>query len=143
MQLHMKPDPLGYPRNPFAVFLLCLALVSGALTLLGEPASGSMERSLPELPVRVWGGTLTFGAWITLIGMYWPWSISTGLLMKRTGMLALMVGTVFYTVTLLVSEGLGVLFPASTVFAFGIAAWVQYRNINRRIRDVIRETCGG
>lgn len=137
---HLKPDPLGVPRNPFAVFLLCLALASGTITLLGTPASTSMEAALPELAVRTWGGTLAFGSWITLVGMYWQRDISTGLLMKRIGMLSLMIGASFYTITLLASEGIRVLFPASTVFCFGVAAFVQYRNINRRIRFIIEET---
>jgi hypothetical protein len=136
----LKPDPLGVPRNPFAVYVLVLALISGVTQAVGVTASQSIESALPNYVSQSWGGMLAFGSGITLVGMYWPGAVATGLLHKRIGMLALMVACFVYSAVVLFHYGFGRFFPAGTIFGFGCAAFVQYRAIDRRVKAIIHAT---
>ena len=136
----MKADPLGDPRNPLAVYLLCLCLLSGSMILSGQDASKSIEDSLPKVLVYVWGGTLVFGALCALIGMYWQGDPRTGLVTKRIGYMTLAVAGAIYSIVLWWSFGLAATFPAGIVLGFSAASGIQYRRVNRRIKKIIEAT---
>jgi hypothetical protein len=139
----LKPDPLGIPRNPLAVYLLCLCFLSGLMTLLGPSASGSMEAALHPWIVLVWGASLVHGSGATLTGMFWPGDPRTGLLLKRMGMFALMVASGLYAGTMVVYQGAGGILSAGIIAGFGAACAVQYKVINDRIKAIIILTSEG
>jgi hypothetical protein len=141
--LALKPDPLGHPRNPLAVYLLCLCFVSGLVTLFGPSASGALESALHTWVVHVWGAALVHGSGATLTGMYWPGDVRTGLLMKRMGMFSLMVAATMYSVVIVGTIGTGGILTGGIVFGFAVACAVQYKVINERIRAIIRLSQNG
>ena len=136
----LKPDPLGLPRNPLAVFLLVLTLISGLMQALGLVSTKSVEAALPHYVGVVWGWMLVLGAGHTLLGMYWPGLISTGLLLKRVGMFALTIASFFYAVTIVVAFGLQGLFTAGIILGFSLACGVQFKRLNDRVKAIIAVT---
>lgn len=136
----MKPDPIGEPRNPLAVYLLILALVSGLGLVLGEPTAGSVDATLPLWASKTWGGMLAFGAGNVLSGMYWQADPRTGLVVKRLGFLALISASTVYAMVLFVAVGLPAFLVSGIVLGFGAACLVQYMRVNRRITRIIRRT---
>jgi len=131
--MRLKPDPLGVPRDPLAVFLLVLALISGLGFIFDEPSSGSLERSLPHWGQITWGVMLTFGATLSLAGMFWPWQQRDGLLVKRVGMAALAISAMVYAVAIWIQFGWTAALPGALAFFFGYACFLRYRIINRAI----------
>ena len=138
--MSLKPDPLGDPRNPLAIYLLCLCLLSGTLILAGFDASKSIEDSLPQFLVYVWGGTLVFGSVFALTGAYWQGDPRTGLVLKRIGYLTLAVAGLIYSLVLWWSFGLAATFPGGIVLGFSAASGIQYRRVNNRIKRIIEAT---
>lgn len=137
LHLYLKPDPLGYPRNPLAVYLLGLALLSGLLFVAGVPTSRSVEDTLPYLARMAWSVLLVLGSTSALGGMYWPGQVGTGLLLKRTGMFTLAVTGALYALVLAVALGLPALLNSGLVLGFAVACWLQYRAINVRVHEVL------
>ena len=133
----IRPDPLGEPRNPLAIFLLCLCLLSGLLMLGGVTTAKSVEAALPAVVARVWGTMLSFGSASTLVGMYWQGSIQAGLLAKRVGMFSLTVASLIYAIIIIVAFGLAGLLSSGIILGFSFACAVQYRRLNRRVTAII------
>jgi hypothetical protein len=133
----LKPDPLGIPRNPLAVYLLLLAFVSGLGMLLGPTTAGAVERTLPPLIANLWGGILFLGSGATLAGMFWQGDIRFGLLMKRTGMFAVGVAAIVYGMVIAVAVGLEGLFAGGITSGFGVVCFLQYLRVNRRIHEIV------
>lgn len=136
----LKPDPLGQPRNPLAVYLLLLALVSGAGMLAGVTTARNVEDALPHFVAATWGGLLSFGSGATLVGMYWPGAVATGLLWKRVGMFTLTIAAAVYSVVLLVAFGTAGAFQSGTIAGFGAACCVQFARIEQRVKAIIEAT---
>lgn len=136
----MKADPLGEPRNPLAIYLLALTFVSGLATAFGVPSSGSIQSELPPYLARAWGVMLIFGAANTLLGIFWQGDIRTGLVLKRVGMFALMVGAFMYGTVLILAAQMQAAFVAGIIYGFGAACLMQFRKINRRIHAIIEES---
>lgn len=137
----LKPDPLGVPRNPLAMYLLGLALVSGIITAYPseEGASGAIS-TLPSIMSNLWGVVLAGGSAATLVGMFWQGAITTGLLLKRVGMFALAVASFCYALVVAVNVGLSGLFSSGSILGFGFACAWQYRALNARVKFIIRAT---
>jgi hypothetical protein len=133
----LKPDPIGDPRNPLAVYLLTLALLSGALIVSGVPSD---DVELPGHARLAWGCVLTFGSLNALTGMFWQGDPRTGLMLKRVGFLSLVIAAVVYAVALGLLFG-GVAFLSSAILlGFAWACALQYRRVNGVIRRIIRLT---
>jgi len=136
----LKPDPLGLPRNPLAVFLLILAFFSGLLQALGISSAKSIEQALPHYIGVVWGLMLVLGSGHTLLGMYWPGLVSTGLLLKRVGMFTLTIASFFYAAVILVAFGIQGFLTAGIILGFGCACAVQFKRLNDRVKAIIDAT---
>lgn len=132
-----KGDPLGYPRNPLAVYLLALALFSGTLSLFGINTAKSIEDTLPLLPRMVWAFLLVSGSAASLVGAFWPGSIPTGLTLKRLGAFTLGVASFLYAIVLVVAFGLPGLTQAGIIAGLGVACWIHHRQIVARINQVV------
>lgn len=138
----MKPDPLGVPRNPLAIYLLLLAAISGLGMVIGVTTARAIEDSVDPLVAITWGTILFLGSSVTLIGMFWQGDVRTGLVMKRTGMFSVGVASMVYGVIVLWTIGVGGTFAAGTVMGFGAACFVQFHAINKRIHQIIELTPG-
>ena len=136
----MKPDPIGEPRNPLAVFLLTLSAISGLLLVVGVPSAGSIESQLPRAASLTWGGVLGSGSMAALLGMFWQGDRRTGLVLKRLGFLGLVVASVVYAATLLLFFGVHSLFVSTIVAGYGYACGLQYTRVSRTIHRIIAET---
>lgn len=136
----LKPDPLGLPRNPLAVYLLVLTLLSGVGTMSGLTTARSIEATLPHYVALAWGTLLSFGSLSTLVGMFWPGAIGTGLLGKRVGMFTLAVAATVYSVVILVSLGTGGILSAGIIAGFAVACAMQFVRIEQRIRAILKAT---
>lgn len=134
----MKADPLGDPRNPLAVYLLALAFISGLTLTFGVPTSGSIESELPLYLAKTWGVMLTFGSGMSLAGMYWQGDRRTGLLTKRIGMLTLSVAAMVYAAVIILAAGANGTFVAGIIVGFGLACFLQFVRINRRVHQIIQ-----
>jgi hypothetical protein len=134
---HLRPDPLGIPRNPFQVYLLCLAILSGGLLAFGVTTSGSIEDSLPTFYATSWGLMLVFGSAAALAGMFWPGDPMTGLVVKRSGLVAVGIAATVYVVVLVLFFGMRASLAAGVTLGFAYACFWQVHQINRHIRAVI------
>jgi hypothetical protein len=92
MRRHLKPDPLGVPRHPLAVYLLALAAFSGASQAIGVIVAAPPQIALPPAVNFAWATMLFLGGLSSLSGMYWQGSVPTGLTLKRIGM-AMLAGS--------------------------------------------------
>lgn len=136
----LQPDPLGIPRNPFQVYLLCLAIAAGIPLLFGVPTAGSLEASLPRFQVVIWGLMLVLGSSTTLVGMYWPGHPASGLLIKRTGLVSVGSAAFVYTSVLVLYFGVRAGLVIVYTLGFAVACFVQAHYINRHIKAVIKAT---
>jgi hypothetical protein len=136
----LKPDPLGVPRNPLAVYLLLLCFVSGVGMVTGNTTARAVEDGVDPLVAFTWGMILLLGSAATLLGMYWPGDIRAGLLMKRTGMFCVGVAAVIYGFVVGISVGTGGLLAGGTIVGFGVACFAQFNIINHRIQSIIHIT---
>lgn len=138
MRVQLKPDPLGFPRNPLAVYLLAVALFTGVLELVGLNTARSVEDTLPPAAQLTWAGLLTLGSGSSLVGLYWPGTIPTGLVLKQVGMFTLGVASSLYALLLVVAFGVPALTQAAITLGLALACWLHHRQIKRRVEQVIR-----
>lgn len=132
--MHMKPDPMGTPRHPLVVYLLCLAAISGLRLLFGLPAADSVEAELGASTRMTWAIMLTAGSTVTLMGMFWPGDPRDGLLLKRWGYLALSIASGVYGLVLFARFGMGSLLLGATLLGFAGACGIMVRRINRAVK---------
>ena len=134
----MKPDPMGEPRNGFQVYLLCVSVVSSASFMLGISNANAVEEALPHTFRFAWAIMLGLGAVCTLAGMYWPFEINSGLLIKKFGLFVLSVAALVYGLTIVVAYGEDGFFLGCLVLGFAGAAFAQFLRVNKRIRTIIK-----
>jgi hypothetical protein len=129
----MKPDPLGTPRDPFRVFILCWMVVNGLALAAGHSTSRTLEQQLPSATERLYGGLLGTSALLVLIGMYWPWDPRDGLVAKLGGFTGLTFGVGIFALATLATWDLGGVLVGGSGIAFaGItarSAWLAYRRL--------------
>lgn len=136
----MKPDPLGYPRNPLAVYLLALALFSGTLNLAGLNTTKSVQDTLPPSARLTWAALLVLGSSLSLAGLYWPGTIPTGLSLKRVGMFTLGIASALYALILVTAFGWMGLTQGGIILGLALACALHYRQITQRIAQVVELT---
>lgn len=134
----LKPDPLGEPRNPFQVYLLALATISGVAQLIGQTTTRSVESELPYTSQVAWAIMLVIGSTTALAGMYWQGDRRTGLVLKRLGFVSLASASIIYGTILLVGFGLGASLVALTVYGFAAVCCERAWQVHRYIRGQIR-----
>lgn len=134
--MHLKPDPMGEPRNPLAIYLLGLAVLSGFITAFGPSASDAVGRAVSESMQRLWGVLLVLGPGATLVGIYWQGQIRDGLLIKRWGMLATALAAAMFSGVVLGTLGVGGILTGGIIAGFGVACVWQWRRIEKRVRAI-------
>lgn len=131
-------DPFRAGRHPFQRYLLALAVVGSLPIVVGKPTSGSVESSLPELIVLIWGVILLTGCGLALVGVYWPLrepitprSFVTALFLERLGLALVWPTALVYAAIIVIVAGVSGLLVAALVAGFGWAA-------RRRMKDCAR-----
>lgn len=133
----MKPDPLGMPRHPLAVYLLVLATFSGLSQAVGVIVAATPDIALPPAVNFAWAVMLFLGGLSSLAGMFWQGSVPTGLTLKRAGMAMLGGSGLIYAIVLVWTFGQGGLLSGGIILGFSLACWMHYRTVVRRIRAII------
>lgn len=137
---HVKPDPMGEPRNPFQVFLLLVSLLNGTASLFGSYGAGSVAQYASNINLFIWGFLLFIGSLATLMGMYWLGDKRDGLLVKRMGLVALASPTLIYGIILLMSSDGHARYAGMIMMGFTLAAAIQAHRVNSHIKAIIQLT---
>lgn len=133
---------LSRTRNPFEIYLLLLAIVTSAPSMLGvAPTPSSIEFQL-GIYARVWSFFLFAGCAVALVGIFWPrprhqerYSV-TGLGLEQTGLVSVAGATIYYSVAIIAVIGSTGLITAGIVLAFGLASGVQALRIHRWMKKL-------
>lgn len=118
------------------VFLLCLCFVAGAGIALGAPAPGSIESQLPQFGVYTWGGALSLGAGVLLVGLALQANherLIIGVLLEQVGVVALGFAAIIYGAAAFTAVGWSGIFPAGTTFTFGVACLYRWVSLQRQL----------
>lgn len=135
----MNQDLSSPSRHPFQVFILVLSVIAGVPMLFGKvPIPGSLEEALPQWAGTLWAASLTLGAAVTLVGVFWPVRL-TGHLIEQVGLIAVGSAAVLYGGVLFffVSDS-GSLVSASMISGYGAACVWRWFQLQRYIQLVIR-----
>ena len=122
-------DPLHLGRHPFQTFIMALALVSVATTILAGVEPSSIEATLPGWVVFGWFLMLGVGCSLSLAGAYWRGGYTLALTLERIGLDFTGIAGVIYGLCVVGFAGLGGLVAAAIVLAFGAACLVRARDI--------------
>lgn len=135
----MKPNPSGEERNPFQVYMLVLAIVSGISSLVRDTpsTSGTVAYYLDGWTLLVWSLMLSLSAFAVLLGMFWPGQVRDGLLLKRIGFLGLIIPTTTYAIVLGAVHGVEALTLSLTMLAFSLACVIQFVRVDRKVRKSV------
>ena len=137
--MKLKPDPLGIPRDPLAIYLLCIAAFSGVSNLLGFTTSGSIDSELPPFARHMWGAMLLLGSGSVLAGMFWQGDRRTGLVVKRFGFASLFFASLIWTVVLIMSAWNAATVAGLTV-GFAAACAYRWHQVNRAIGAIVEKS---
>lgn len=113
-------------RTPFETFIGFIALTTGLSYAFGAPTPGSIDSTLPDLFILVWGAYLIAGGALVLLGV---------LVVRRLfapGLFVLAGGIVVYSVALFASvRNVGAGLPASINLALAAACMVRALQVRR------------
>ncbi|AHH98345.1 hypothetical protein [Kutzneria albida] len=120
-------------RNPFEVFLLSAAVLSGGAGLLAQASwSPAVANTLPDGLVPVWYGGLVLGGVVSVVGVLLNGLVS--LLVERVGLTLLGGFAVLYVSVVLVEAGWRGTLPALFVGAFAMACVGRFVTIGRDLK---------
>jgi hypothetical protein len=137
-------------RNPWAVYLLLLCVVSGILALIATASGHPTEppavvKTVPEWARLTWYGLLIAGSSLALLGVWWPHQrivdLVTGLLWERRGSFGLVLGAAPYGLALVCLDGAISKVTGAFTLGFAVAGAWRVRNIGRdlgRIEALLR-----
>lgn len=132
-------DPLIAQRNPFELFLLSLAAITGVTTLAtGVAASKSMEITLDATTLYIWAWSLTIGCVTAMLGILMPHRarfVEVGLQLERFGLVLTGTGVAIFVYVVISANGwlTGGQVAASNL-AFALACFTRTLQITRRFR---------
>lgn len=130
------PRPAGDP-NPFEAYLLAVCALQGWSVLMGAASPRALYAVLtPGLRVA-WGVVLVVGGIASIVGLYWPRNPTTGIEIKRVGLVATGTASLAYGVALLLFGPQGYV-AALLSLAFALACATRVIQVTRRIRGTRR-----
>lgn len=136
----MTPTVILLPRtgrSPFQLYLLALIILSGLATMLGI-SENPITDEMGDPYTSFWGFFLSIGGVLSLAGIYWPKSPITGMLIERTGVVALGGASFIWSFLVIWRVQLNGLFSASLTFGLFLACIAQWYWINKNINRVIK-----
>lgn len=86
----------------------------------------------------IWGLFLTIGGFLCLLGIYWPKSPITGMLVERSGLVALGGASFIWSILVVWKVHTNGLFSALLTFALFLACLAQWRWINKNVGKIIK-----
>lgn len=112
--------PAALVREPFALWLALVCVLSGSLQLSGLSEPGSVARLLPGLVIKAWNVELLAGGGLTAAGILWgrPRLVVVGL--QPLGLAAMA-----YSVAVAYVGGWRGAFAALITVAFSLACFVK------------------
>jgi hypothetical protein len=122
-----------YPADPRAVFILLFSVFSGLTSLALSNGPQSLELVLPYWAVATWGVVLCLGSAITLLGMLFQ-SLN-GIITEQIGSVMIGAAATFYPVVALYVVGPGALQSVTIIFAWGLACFWRWGQLQVLIHD--------
>lgn len=117
--------------NPFELFLLIAAFISGVVYALGIPTPNSVNLVLPGVAQKVWAANILLGAGLALFGGLWHRKLQRGLVMYQFGYALVGTASLVYAIALFLLFGTQATNTALTNMAFAFAVTVRVIQIQR------------
>lgn len=136
----MMPVVVIFPRtnrSPFQLYLLGLITVSG-LALVSGISTNPVTKAMGNPYNVIWGTFLFVGGFLCLLGIYWPKNPLTGMLIERSGLVALGGASLIWSILVMWRVQLTGLFSALLTFALFLACVAQWLWINKNVGKVIK-----
>lgn len=140
-QKALRYIPKSLLREPFDILLAVMCLFSGIPYLLGAPPAAAIDRQLPEFLFRAWGGCLTLGGILVLVGIFFGLT-----LLQRAGLSLLAPTAIMYAIVLLIYIKLPAIFSASLLLGFAGACLLKDYTIKiatQSISKIFKEVSSG
>lgn len=128
-------------RIPFQIFILVLLTVAGFPLIFGA-SSSDIVKAVGEPYSNIWGFLLFIGGFSNLLGIYWPKSIVTGMLIEKTGLVALGGASLVWSGLVLWRVHWGGLFTASLTFGLFVTCVVQFVFLSKQLKKIEEEADG-
>lgn len=122
-------------RHPFELFTLGLCAFVGLPLLVGEARPGSISALLPPWAGDVWGAMLVVGALVALLGIYWRNRV-TGIVLEQIGLMSVGLGALFYTLVVVIQNGVPALYATIFVGGFGTSCLWRYFQLARFLKTL-------
>lgn len=124
-------------RSPWQLYLLSLITISGVALMLGI-SENPVTEAMGNPYTNFWGFFLSIGGFLSLLGIYWPKDPVTGMLVERTGLVALGGASLIWSVLVVWKVHLNGLFSATLTFGLFLASCAQWYWINKNVNKVIK-----
>ena len=131
---HLLQPAERYPADPRAVFILALSVFSGLLSLAAEESPGTLESTVPEWGIVLWGVGLGFGSLLALLGL--TRDTVNGIVIEQVGSVMVGVAAMFYSAIALWVVGGSAGQPVMIILGWGIAClirWIQLQLLLNRM----------
>lgn len=125
-------------QSPFQLYLIGLITISGIALMMGL-SDNPINKAMGSYSV-VWGGFLFIGGVFNLLGIYWPKSIFTGMLIERSGLVALGGASLIWSILVILKVQWTGLLSATLTFALFLACLAQWRWVNKNVSKIIKAT---
>jgi hypothetical protein len=123
-------------RSPFQLYLLGLITLAGLMIVFGLSDNPIYESMGPYS--TYWGIALFIGGSLSLLGIYWPKNPFTGMLIERSGLVALGGASLIWSILVLWRVQLDGIMSGSLTFALFLACLAQWRWVNRNVDKVMK-----
>lgn len=124
-------------RSPFQLYLISLILLAG-LGILTGVSNSTITEAMGKPYSIIWGIFLTIGGFFILLGIYWPRNTVTGMLIERSGLVALGGACLIWSVLVIWRVQLNGLFSAMLTFGLFLACLAQWRWIDQNVKEVMK-----
>lgn len=123
-------------RSPFQLYLIGLITVAGLSIMIGI-SDNPIYKAMGGYSV-VWGAFLFIGGTLQLLGIHWPRSTFTGMLVERSGLVAVGGASLLWSILVVWKVHLTGLFSAILTFALFMACLAQWRWVNKNVSRIIK-----
>lgn len=124
-------------RSPFQIYLLGLIALSGVAIISGISHNMILE-AMGKPYSSVWGFFLTVGSIFIFLGIYWPKDPVTGLIIERSGLVALGGSSLIWSVMVIWKTNTSGLFSSVLTFGLFLACFFQWKWVNHHVNRVIK-----
>lgn len=141
----MMPMVVIFPRttrSPFQIYLVALVILGGFGIITGVNRN-MIINAMGEPYATYWGLFLTVGGLLILMGIYWPRDKFTGMLVERTGLVALGGASAIWSVLVIWKTQTNGLFSALLTLGLFLACLRQWRWIDKNVHKVIKAVDDG